>query len=181
MSTDSRACRWGCIACTIEHRANERSSEIGLLLKVHLVFDIWGIGIIGPRLLLRARHDLDVHEIVGGRGLVVIKSGAESLNCFVNRKQRGFNVSVWYGGPWGWGELQQVVECISIILCLYETRHLCNHSDLFSITRNLNRVEIQDQRRLNGGIPHRTQYVHSAEPVIRVLAIVLNPSFIDHQ
>ena len=140
MSVDNRACRWGCFAYTIEHRANEKSGEIGLLVKVQLVFDIWGIGIIGPRILLRARHDLDVHKLVGGKGLGVIKRGVGSLNVGVNRKDRGFR--------------------------LRETRSLRNESGLLSITQNLTRVEIYDQRHLNGGIPHRTKYVHSTTPIV---------------
>ena len=119
MSVDNWACRWGCFAYTIEHRANEKSGEIGLLVKVQLVFDIWGIGIIGPRILLRARHDLDVHKLVGGKGLGVIKRGVGSLNVGVNRKDRGFR--------------------------LRETRSLRNESGLLSITQNLTRVEIYDQ------------------------------------
>ena len=50
---------------TVEDRTDENSGEICLLLKVQIVRDLWGVGIIGPRFVLRVRHGSDVDE--GGR------------------------------------------------------------------------------------------------------------------
>ena len=55
ITMDKRTCRWGCLGHTIEHRADENSSKVGLLPKVQLVWDIWSVGVLGPRLLLRVR------------------------------------------------------------------------------------------------------------------------------
>ena len=47
---------------TVENPADEKPSEIRLLAKVRSVSDIWSIGTIRPRLLLRVRHGSDVPE-----------------------------------------------------------------------------------------------------------------------
>ena len=62
VSTDMWTCKREPLACTIENRADERSSKIRLLLQVQKVRDLWSIGIIGPRLGLRIGHGSGVCE-----------------------------------------------------------------------------------------------------------------------
>ena len=50
----------GCLKRTVQNRADEIPGEPGLLSKVHRVYDFWGIGINGPRRLLRVGHGSDV-------------------------------------------------------------------------------------------------------------------------
>ena len=58
----------GGLGCTIENCADEESGEIGLLLKVQGVRDIWSIRIGRPR-FLGARHGSDVYDEVGVRSI----------------------------------------------------------------------------------------------------------------
>ena len=44
---------------TIENRAEDNSSKIGLLLKILFVCDLRSVRIVGPGLELSARHDPD--------------------------------------------------------------------------------------------------------------------------
>jgi len=62
VSLVTQARKWGRIAHTIENRTDENSGEICLLLKVQVVRDLWGIGIIGPGFVIRVRHDSDADE-----------------------------------------------------------------------------------------------------------------------
>ena len=55
----------GCLVRTIKNRTDDNSSKIGLLRIVQVVWDLWGIRIIRPRLLLKVRHGSVVYE--GGR------------------------------------------------------------------------------------------------------------------
>ena len=43
----------------MEHRADESSGEIRLLIRAQPVWDIWSVEVIGPRLFLRVGHFLD--------------------------------------------------------------------------------------------------------------------------
>ena len=98
MSMDGRMWRWGCLGRTIEHRANEKAGEIGLLGKVRVVWDVWGTGIIGPWLSLRVRHVADIHELVGGKRLGAIKRSGRIVERWCDRQRTGncesFSVSV---------------------------------------------------------------------------------------
>ena len=62
VSTDGRSRGWERRGRTVEHRADENSGQIGLLVIVYMVWDLWSIGIIGPRLLLRVIHGPDACE-----------------------------------------------------------------------------------------------------------------------
>ena len=47
---------WGCIARTVEDRADEGSREIGLLRMVQIGWDLWSVRIVGPGLPLKSGH-----------------------------------------------------------------------------------------------------------------------------
>ena len=65
---------------TIEHRADESPSEVGLLLEVQLVWDIWSVRVIGPRVSQGVRHGSDVYE-KGFRRRVGSKVGMRGFGC----------------------------------------------------------------------------------------------------
>ena len=52
----------GCLGRTIEGRGDERSGEISLLVEVQMVWDLWSIRVVRPRLVLHVPHDPDVYE-----------------------------------------------------------------------------------------------------------------------
>lgn len=61
VSMGGRTCRRGRLSRTVENRGDEHSGKVGLLLKVQNIWDLWSIGVVGPRLLLRVRHSPDVY------------------------------------------------------------------------------------------------------------------------
>ena len=61
VSTDRRTCRWRCLGCTVENRANEISDDTALLLNVHAEWNLWSVGIVRPWYLLRVRHGPGVY------------------------------------------------------------------------------------------------------------------------
>ena len=61
MSTDRPVRGRGCPGHTVENPADETPGEVDLLAKVFALCDIWGIGIIRPRDLLRVGHGPDVY------------------------------------------------------------------------------------------------------------------------
>lgn len=77
----------------------------------------------------------------GRKGLGVLKGRAESSNGGVtDNRQETVRVSVRCGGPRRKDELHLVIAgylsgILEIVLCMYETRSLCNHSDLFPIAK----------------------------------------------
>ena len=69
---------------TVEYRADENPSEIGLLSEVQRIWDLWGVGTIGPGLCRRVGHGLGLRnwaswdswaEVEGGRGDSVRREG----------------------------------------------------------------------------------------------------------
>ena len=79
VSTDGRSRGWERRGRTVEHRADENSGQIGLLVIVYMVWDLWSIGIIGPRLLLRVIHGPDACEEEFWSGSLV-ESGKEGVS-----------------------------------------------------------------------------------------------------
>ena len=75
VNTGRQTYRQGCLARTVENRANEESGETGFLLEVQVVGDFGGVRTTGPRLLLRIRHGSVVHE----RGDISTENGIESV------------------------------------------------------------------------------------------------------
>ena len=61
VSAGIRTCTWVSLGRTVENRADEKSGEIGLLLKVQRVRELWSIRTIGP-IWLRVGHNSDVYE-----------------------------------------------------------------------------------------------------------------------
>ena len=57
-----RAYRRGSVTLTVQNRGDENSAKKDLLRKVHVVCELWSIGIIGPRLLSRVGHGSGVYE-----------------------------------------------------------------------------------------------------------------------
>ena len=62
-----RTCARARLVRTIEHGGDENSNEPGLLIKVHIIRDLWSVGIVGPNPWLRVGHGLDVCEEVPQR------------------------------------------------------------------------------------------------------------------
>ena len=62
MSIDRRACGRECLGHTVENPTDEPPSEIRLLGKVQIIWDVWGIRTIGPRVLLRVGHGPGAQE-----------------------------------------------------------------------------------------------------------------------
>ena len=59
---DGRMHRLGYLPRTIENRPDENSGEVSLLPKVQIVWDLWGVGIIGPGLFVGHGSDVDEGE-----------------------------------------------------------------------------------------------------------------------
>jgi len=79
VSVDGPRGRRECLARTIEHRADENSGKSGLLPKIKIVWDLWGVGVIGPRLFRRVRHGSDVDEPGGGSVVGGVEGWKEGL------------------------------------------------------------------------------------------------------
>lgn len=52
----------GRLARTVKSRADESPGGIGFLERAQMLWDLWSVRVIGPRLLLRARHYPDVYD-----------------------------------------------------------------------------------------------------------------------
>ena len=102
MSADRRKCGRGSLRCTIENRADEISDHVIILPIVQTVWDHWSVRVVGPWILLRARHSPDVHgEILavgriggGKRGLgdgekTLKLDGRESAGVIKSRELNG--------------------------------------------------------------------------------------------
>ena len=59
LSMDRRARKWGRLGRTVENRAYEYSREIGLFRKVQIICELRSVKVIGPQVLLSARHGSD--------------------------------------------------------------------------------------------------------------------------
>ena len=77
----------GGLGCTIENCADEESGEIGLLLKVQGVRDIWSVRIGRPR-FLRVRHSPNVYEEGFRRGAgLKVGEGIPRPQCTMGEKR----------------------------------------------------------------------------------------------
>lgn len=83
---------------TVEYRAYEDAGEIGLLSEVKRVWNLWGVGAIGPGLCRRIGHGLGVRdwaswdscaEVEGGRGDSVRREGRRRRRVSVGYKPHG--------------------------------------------------------------------------------------------
>ena len=118
----------GFLARTIENRGGEVSSEHDLLQIVHRIWDLRGIRVIGPRLLLRVGHGSGVYEDrswrrvgsrIGRRGFQDGEGQSELCGRDAARGYKSSDKASWavsqasvYGGSSRRDELKQVVRHI---------------------------------------------------------------------
>ena len=92
VSTGGRACEES-LAHTIEHRADEGSGVIGLLLEVQRVWYLWGVGVVGPRLVPGVRHGSGGYEEGYRRNKIERGEGGSK----VKKRPRGSIGREWLG------------------------------------------------------------------------------------
>lgn len=87
---DSQTGNRGSLLRTIKNRAEECSVKCALLYEVHIIWDLWSIGSIGPGLEPRVRHGSSAYE-----------EGGDSVEPAGPKVGRGFGSegdAAWFGG-----------------------------------------------------------------------------------
>ena len=94
----------------------------------------------------------------GRKGVGALKGRAESSDDgVIDNGRETVRVSVRCGGPRRKDKLHLVIAgylsgILEIVLCMYETRSLCNHSDLFPISQSARSAE---ETKSNKGVQRR--------------------------